>query len=256
MLTSFWETQDRVPAAGQPWAGETSRPTRRGRASASWCLLLVFAEAKAAKTTRNCWEVSESGLVRTALSGQRALGSWSGSPRPLSLTPSSKRLAVQAPPTAESPHAPPPPALCSHRTAAPTSHRPWLHVVLLLPSQPRGAGRPGGQSTGCANLLCGKRQSGDVPQALSPGPEDAEETAVHSKGPRHPHTRVSTYTCPQEHIQVCTVHIHMNGHVHVCAQCVPTRVSMYTCEQYVHTRVSTYTCTGAHTRVHSAHTHE
>ena len=110
----------------------------------------MFAEAKAAKTTRNCWEVSESGLVRTALPGQRALGSRPGSPRPRSPALPGGRRPRPRPP--QSPHAP---------AAAPAPHRSWLHGVLLLPSKPRGAGRPGQRSTGCANLLCGKCQQGD-----------------------------------------------------------------------------------------------
>lgn len=100
-----------------------------GRASVSWRLLFVFAEAEAAKTTRNCWEVSESGLVRTVLPSQRALGSQSGSPHsrapPL---PSGRRPRSRPPQSRLTP--PPLPGLvlpqnrCSRPTQALASRGP------------------------------------------------------------------------------------------------------------------------------------
>ena len=176
MLTPFWETQDRTPAAGQPWEGRPAGRPGGGRASVCWRLPFVFAEAKAAKTTSNCWEASESGLMRTALPGRRAPGSRPGRPRPHSPAPPSGRRPRPRPP--ESPQAP---------TAAPAPHRPWLQGVLLLPCQPRA---PGAWS---AELCLCEPAVWDVPargwlQAVPTGPEDAEEMAVHSKGPRHPHT--------------------------------------------------------------------
>lgn len=158
MLTSFWETQDRAPAAGQPWVGETSRPTRRGQGLR---LLASAARVCSGKGSQNHKELLGSFRVgacencpfRPEGSGVLVRLSTSTLTHPQLQAaggsgPTHRRVASR----------PTPPTLCSHRTAVPTPHRPCLQVVLLLPSQPRGAGRPGRQSTGCANLLCGKRQ--------------------------------------------------------------------------------------------------
>lgn len=110
---------------------------RAGRGLRLWRLLLRLLRQKAAKTTRNCWEVSESGLVRTALSGQRALGSRSGSLRPRSPpAPSRPRSRPQA---RESPRstASPRPSPCSPQVPSPPHTSAWPQVVLLLSSQPR-----------------------------------------------------------------------------------------------------------------------
>lgn len=123
------------PGRGRP----AGRPGGGG-ASASWRLLLGFAEAKAAKTTRNCWEVSESGLVRTALSGQRALGSRSGSPRPRSPPAPSRRRPRPRPPQSRLAAPPPSAAEPCAPTAAPAPHSAWPQEVLLLSSQPRATG--------------------------------------------------------------------------------------------------------------------